>query len=362
MDAPVLGPDDPRRIFRCDPPVVLFTDYQPGETYELPLTLTNDASVGRRCRVLPPPSRFFALADVVYPTTDTGTGVVAPGMGVKVMIRFAPDSKGDFNDTITVISEGGQFQVELQGRLPPPVLSIPSVLDVGRCLVDDRAVASFACLNTGGPGRFQLLPADHPMVIQYAENRAREQYEKALPPHYTSVPAPKSSESPPPKSDSPTAVSSAPLTDKPETADRVSPPPPPGPSLKPSRSNKTGSDDDNTSDGRVAPSVRFHDADDDDDIEPPRIEGGLGGLSAEADDAFIDNWLGQTSGNLAPFSITPTQFSLLHGQEMQFEVVFQPYASQRFSREFVLLCDNTQIYHYTLAGLYLSLLFALFFA
>ena len=35
---------------------------------------------------------------------------------------------------------------------------------------------------------------------------------------------------------------------------------------------------------------------------------------------------------------------------MTFEVVFQPFAPRKFSRHIVLLCDNTQIYHYELVG------------
>ena len=66
----------------------------------------------------------------------------------------------------------------------------------------------------------------------------------------------------------------------------------------------------------MAPSYDPNHVDDSEDDEGVGIvpSGEHQAAQAEYDDAFIDDWLNQDSGNMAPFSIYPTQFELLHGQ------------------------------------------------
>jgi hypothetical protein len=63
---------------------------------------------------------------VVFPAGQAG--VVAPGMAARALVRFKPNSLGDFDDTLTVLTEGGQFSVDVRGRRAPPQLSLPAVL------------------------------------------------------------------------------------------------------------------------------------------------------------------------------------------------------------------------------------------
>ncbi len=206
---------------------------------------------------------------------------------------------------------------------------------------------SFACANAGGPGRFQLLPADHPSL-----------------PRFLPAPQPVASSSGG-KADTLRRASETGAgggmagatafaqTDAGHntaglTQGQGQPPPPQQQfaSFVPTAGDGSGG-------GRVAPSWNpSMDADDDDDDEGS-MNGtdlyGAGGSRAsgerysERDLLPLDDWLAADEGHLAPFSIAPTQFALMHGEEMEFQIEFQPHEARAFSRGFVLLCDNNQV-------------------
>jgi hypothetical protein len=52
-------------------------------------------------------------------------------MNVRTDIFFYPDSLGDMSDCLTVETEGGDFKVALIARRNPPMLNIPSTIDIG---------------------------------------------------------------------------------------------------------------------------------------------------------------------------------------------------------------------------------------
>jgi hypothetical protein len=72
--------------------------------YESSVLIRNMTAVTRTLTVLPLSSQFFCVAAVAYPSKDQGT--LAPGMAVKVTVRFEPDSLADYEDHLTIKSEG----------------------------------------------------------------------------------------------------------------------------------------------------------------------------------------------------------------------------------------------------------------
>ncbi len=222
-------------------------------------------------------------------------------------------------------------------------LTIPPLSDCGRCLVDERVRVSFACANAGGPGRFQLLPADHPSL-----------------PRFLPAPPPVASSSGG-KADTLRRASQTGVGGGMAGATTTAPfvqtdmgqgqPQPPQQQQFASFVPTAG---DGSGGGRVAPSWNpSMDADDDDDDDEGSMSGtdlyGAGGSRAsgerysERDLLPLDDWLAADEGHLAPFSIAPTQFALMHGEEMEFQIEFQPHEARAFSRGFVLLCDNNQV-------------------
>ena len=144
--------------FKVEPEKIQFTDYDIGGQYETTVYFHNVTPVMRRLRLLPPRTKFFALSMVEFPSEDGG--LVAPGMSVKVTVRFMPDSLADYQDALLCTSETNRFKVMVEAFRPPPTLSIPLVLDCGCCLIGAKETVTFKCTNYGGAGRFRLLPDD----------------------------------------------------------------------------------------------------------------------------------------------------------------------------------------------------------
>ena len=144
--------------FKVEPEKIQFTDYEIGGQYETTVYFHNVTPVMRRLKLLPPRTKFFALSMVEFPSEEGG--LVAPGMSVKVTVRFMPDSLADYQDALLCTSETNRFKVMVEAYRPPPTLSIPLVLDCGCCLIGAKETVTFKCTNYGGAGRFRLLPDD----------------------------------------------------------------------------------------------------------------------------------------------------------------------------------------------------------
>ncbi|XP_051796597.1 deleted in lung and esophageal cancer protein 1 isoform X2 [Acanthochromis polyacanthus] len=149
--------EDSVPIFLAKPSVVVFTDYSVGHVYETTLELKNLTSSGRHVRVIPPTTPYFSIGLGRFPGDG---GVVAPGMSCKYTLRFAPDSLADYKDFIVVETQAEhQLLVPIEARRPPPILTLPRVLDCGYCLVGGVKFVEFLCHNVGlSTGTFCIIP------------------------------------------------------------------------------------------------------------------------------------------------------------------------------------------------------------
>ncbi len=51
-------------------------------------------------------------------------GLVAPGMSCHYTVRFAPDSLGDYDDSLVIQTQSSSpLIIPVQGRRPPPALT-----------------------------------------------------------------------------------------------------------------------------------------------------------------------------------------------------------------------------------------------
>ncbi|MGH0157500.1 UNVERIFIED_CONTAM: hypothetical protein FKN15_041591 [Acipenser sinensis] len=150
-------PYEPIPVFLANPPVVFFTNYRVGQIYETSVELRNLTSSSRPLRVIPPSTPHFAIGLGKFPGEG---GLVAPGMSCLYTIRFAPDSQADYEDFILVETQTPYpLLVPIEARCPPPILTLPSVLDCGYCLVSGVKVVEFLCRNEGlSAGRFCIMP------------------------------------------------------------------------------------------------------------------------------------------------------------------------------------------------------------
>ncbi|XP_068438348.1 deleted in lung and esophageal cancer protein 1 [Clinocottus analis] len=149
--------ENPARAFLAKPSEVVFTDYSVGNVYETTLELNNVTHASRPVRVLPPTTPYFSIGLGRFPGES---GVVAPGMSCKYTVRFTPDSLGDYDDYLIVLTHAGhQFSVSIAARRPPPILTLPRVLDCGCCLIGGVKFVEFLCQNvSSSAGTFCIIP------------------------------------------------------------------------------------------------------------------------------------------------------------------------------------------------------------
>jgi len=147
-------PDKFEDVFVLDPPTVRFSEYAAGETYEARLTIRNKSRLSRRVRVLPAASRYFSVAECVFPSEH---GMLAPGMACWTVVRFRPESLADYEDFVAVVGETSRGRVALVAKRHPPRLTIDPVVDVGPVLVGGNVEFRVPFKNVGGRGRFRLV-------------------------------------------------------------------------------------------------------------------------------------------------------------------------------------------------------------
>jgi hypothetical protein len=146
-------------LFESDPKVVIFSEYEPGREYTKYVSFRNISAVSRSLRILPPKTSLFSMSELKYPL-HSESGFIAPGMSVTTVITFKPTSLSDFQDAITISSESGKLIVPLLGQREAPRLSIPSIVDIGTCLVGDASRRKITCTNTGGASKIKIYPDD----------------------------------------------------------------------------------------------------------------------------------------------------------------------------------------------------------
>ncbi|XP_047468119.1 deleted in lung and esophageal cancer protein 1 isoform X2 [Mugil cephalus] len=149
--------DEPVPVFLANPSVVVFTDYSVGHVYETTLELKNLTSSSRHVRVIPPTTPYFSIGLGRFPGDG---GIVAPGMSCKYTLRFAPDSLADYKDFIVVETQAEDLLVvPIEAWRPPPILTLPRVLDCGYCLIGGVKFVEFLCQNVGlSSGTFCVIP------------------------------------------------------------------------------------------------------------------------------------------------------------------------------------------------------------
>ncbi|CAD5110827.1 DgyrCDS190 [Dimorphilus gyrociliatus] len=152
------------QVFLPIPEVVIISDYVPGKVYEVDLELKNITKVLRNVRVIPPRTTYFSIGLGRFPAEN---GLIASGMSCQFTVRFAPDSLADFEDDLVVQSNGCEFIVPLKGKRQPPILNIPEVIDLGGSLVGGTKVGQIQVQNTGGNGRFAVVPGSSWPTTQF---------------------------------------------------------------------------------------------------------------------------------------------------------------------------------------------------
>ncbi|NXU58869.1 DLEC1 protein, partial [Turnix velox] len=144
-------------VFLVSPPIVLFSDYEVGQVYEMTIELQNITSTSHHLRLIPPSTSVFAIGPGKFPGKG---GMIAPGMTCQYAVQFIPESLGDYEDCIVVETQVSEpLLIPIQAKRPPPVLTLPHIIDCGSCLVGGLKMTIILCRNEGfSTGKFCIMP------------------------------------------------------------------------------------------------------------------------------------------------------------------------------------------------------------
>uniref|UniRef100_A0A669QRK1 DLEC1 cilia and flagella associated protein n=1 Tax=Phasianus colchicus TaxID=9054 RepID=A0A669QRK1_PHACC len=120
-----------------------------GDTSFVPVFLAN-----------PPTLLFSDYEGVCLATVKHFGGMIAPGMTCQYTVQFVPESLADYEDHILVETQVSEpLLIPIQAKRPPPVLTLPDIIDCGFCLVGGIKVTVFLCRNEGfSSGKFCIMP------------------------------------------------------------------------------------------------------------------------------------------------------------------------------------------------------------
>ncbi|KAI7792764.1 putative deleted in lung and esophageal cancer protein 1, partial [Triplophysa rosa] len=151
------SPEAPVPIFIANPPVIIFTDFSVGQVLETVVELKNTTATSRHVRMIPPTSQYFSVGLGRFPGEG---GIVAPGMSCQYTVRFAPDSLADYEDALVVETQSPYpLIIPVEAHRPPPILTLPAVLDCGYCLAGGVKFIEVFCRNEGlSAGTFCIMP------------------------------------------------------------------------------------------------------------------------------------------------------------------------------------------------------------
>ncbi|KAL9658484.1 hypothetical protein ABK040_006024 [Willaertia magna] len=146
-------PFDDVVMVECVPSVVVFPEYEVGHCYQEIVQIKNKSKYSTLIRITRPKTKFFKIQRL-----DEKEHKIAPGMSVKVLITFSPDSLLDFDDSIEIVTASKKNVIlPLRGRRRMPLLTIPRIIDCGYCVVNGEINHIIECVNKGGVGKFLLL-------------------------------------------------------------------------------------------------------------------------------------------------------------------------------------------------------------
>lgn len=134
--------DEP--MFQPFPSDIVFQNFEPYETYQVPLSLRNSDKVARLIKVIQTDSPYFK---VISPS-DVGHKV-APGMDKVFMIQFTADQKKDYFHELICVTEREKFLIPVKAIGERAVIDFPDAVNFGSCPVKDLTTKTLFVRNIG---------------------------------------------------------------------------------------------------------------------------------------------------------------------------------------------------------------------
>ncbi|XP_068693384.1 hydrocephalus-inducing protein homolog [Montipora foliosa] len=139
-------------IFQPFPSDIVFQNFEPFQTYEVPLQLRNNDKVARLVKVTQTDSPYFKIVS----PHDVGHKV-APGMDTIFIIQFTPDETKDYTHELICITEREKFLVPVKAIGARAILDFPDEISFGTCPVKYATTKTLLVRNIGNSeAKFQL--------------------------------------------------------------------------------------------------------------------------------------------------------------------------------------------------------------
>eukprot|EP00794_Sanderia_malayensis_P018879 gene18879-20779_t len=140
-------------LFQPFPSEVVFQNYEPFETYTIPLHLRNNDKVARLVKVTQADSPYFKIIS----PPDVGHKV-APGMDTIFLIKFVPDEKKDYTHELVCITEREKFLVPVKAIGARAILDFPDEVNFKSCPVKYDSTKTLLVRNVGNRNaKFKLI-------------------------------------------------------------------------------------------------------------------------------------------------------------------------------------------------------------
>ncbi|XP_046889403.1 hydrocephalus-inducing protein homolog [Hypomesus transpacificus] len=145
--------DVDQALFQPFPSEIVFQNYSPSKTYQIPLTLRNNDKIPRLVKVMEEDSLYFRVVSPV----DVGSKV-APGMASIFTVLFSPQENKDYLHRVVCVTEREKFEVPIRAIGARAVLDFPDQLHFPVSPVKAVAQRTLLVRNIGNTeARFQLL-------------------------------------------------------------------------------------------------------------------------------------------------------------------------------------------------------------
>lgn len=159
--------DEP--LFKPEPTVIQFYNYEPLDTKTFTLMLRNKDCVSRRVKIIPPDSRLFSLLkSKTDAPVETGTKV-APGMVTEFVIQFTPEAKVDYSYDLVVVTEREKFIVPIRCQGQRAMISFPDVVNFSICPVKHPTEKPVIIRNVGEKPTKWVLKIPPPFSAEKTE-------------------------------------------------------------------------------------------------------------------------------------------------------------------------------------------------
>ncbi|XP_069510876.1 hydrocephalus-inducing protein homolog [Ambystoma mexicanum] len=144
--------DVDQALFQPFPSDIVFQNYTPCETYEVPLVLRNNDRVPRLVKVTQESSPYFRIV-----SPSDACHKVAPGMQSTFHILFTPEENKDYYHKLTCITEREMFVVPIRAIGARAILDFPDHLNFSTCPVKYNSQKTLLIRNIGNrEARFEL--------------------------------------------------------------------------------------------------------------------------------------------------------------------------------------------------------------